>query len=54
MGALMVTTVHARQENGEHLIKAFYHVEIKMHWLNGSAENHVVIVIVRQHILYLF
>ena len=50
-----MTTVHAKKENGEPLGKrGEFFVEMTMHWLNGSAENHVAIVLVRKTFLYLF
>ena len=51
MGAL-VTLIHAKQENGDPLVKRgeiFVQI-MTMHWLNGSAKSLVVIVQVSKQI----
>ena len=51
MRALVALTI-AKLENGQPLVgkRGELCVEIPMHWLNGSAKNHVVIVLVSKQI----
>ena len=55
MRALVALTI-AKLENGQPLVgkRGELCVEIPMHWLNGSAKNHVVIVLVSKQIFLPF